>query len=529
MVKTQYGIKYAVHLITNHFGNLVAKVCECLLRKGPLTLHNIVRYTELTQMQVKNSLLVLIQHNCVQAFRLADTGGSQSAPKQITQYIALFDNILHRMRFSKFLAIISQEFDTLCVGIVEGLLQHGRLTLRQIVERANSSQKEGNSVGMGAVQENLRKLVMARYVEHCPTAEPFLESPTEDDAPARKRGAKSSKMVIEPETLEQRVMEAARPMEAKRFSLEMDTELNEDGEKDQNKSPDKHVGDKRKRDASDPNVDSDTTEDQVVLWHANFEEFIRRLRHKACIENVRARMDDGAAIVLSAMLEASKTEEKKVRTASSVPLSVNSIYEEVIKSEKGRNMTFDHVRSALVQLSSPPPFVTVIDESYSIDFKHIIEVAQSEEVESIVLKRFGRDAYRMFRLLSKAGRLLETDKISDKIFVEKKETTKILYKLWQDDYLLMEKLVVGTATFLLWKVNKHVLWEHVLDEMFHAALNLSLRVAYELEQQKEIVNLPTDRREGPMKEKYEKLKKMRVLMESSQMKLDDAIMLFHDF
>lgn len=45
----------------------------------------------------------------------------------------------------------------------------------------------------------------------------------------------------------------------------------------------------------------------------------------------------------------------------------------------------------------------------------------------------------------------------------------------------------------------------------------------------QIVNLPTDRREGPMKEKYEKLKKMRVLMESSQMKLDDAIMLFHDF
>lgn len=53
----------------------------------------------------------------------------------------------------------------------------------------------GNSVGMGAVQENLRKLVMARYVEHCPTAEPFLESPTEDDAPARKRGAKSSKVI----------------------------------------------------------------------------------------------------------------------------------------------------------------------------------------------------------------------------------------------------------------------------------------------------------------------------------------------
>ncbi|KAJ9164181.1 hypothetical protein P3X46_023787 [Hevea brasiliensis] len=529
MVKTQHGIRYAVHLITSHFGNLVAKVCECLLRKGPLPLHTIVRYTELSQMQVKNSLLVLIQHNCVQAYRIDETGGSQSAPKQSTQYLALFDNILHRVRFSKFLAIISQEFDKLCVDIVEGLLQHGRLTLKQIVERANSSHKEGNSIGVDAVQENLHKLVMAHYVEHCPASEPFLASPTEEDAPARKRGAKSAKIVIESEAIEQRVLAAAVPMEARRFSLVMDSELNDDGEKDQNKSPDKHVGDKRKLVASEPDIDSEAAENQVVLWRANFEEFIRRLRHKDCIENVRARLDDGAAIVLSAMLEASKTEEKKVKTASSVPLSVNSIYEEVIKSEKGRNMTFDHVRAALVQLSSPPPFVTVADESYSIDFKHIIEAAQSEEVESIVLKRYGRDAYRIFRLLSKASRLLETDKISDTIFVEKKETTKILYKLWQDDYLLMEKLVVGTATFLLWKVNKLVLWEHVLDELFHAALNLSLRVAYELEQQKEIVNLPIDRREGPMKDKYEKLKKMRILMESSQMKLDDAIMLFHDF
>lgn len=31
-----------------------------------------------------------------------------------------------------------------CVDIVEGLVQHGRLTLKQIVERANSSHKEDN-------------------------------------------------------------------------------------------------------------------------------------------------------------------------------------------------------------------------------------------------------------------------------------------------------------------------------------------------------------------------------------------------
>lgn len=33
------------------------------------------------------------------------------------------------------------------------------------------------------------------------------------------------------------------------------------------------------------------------------------------------------------------------------------------------------------------------------------------QVESVVLKRFGRDAYRIYRLLTKAGCLLETDKV----------------------------------------------------------------------------------------------------------------------
>ncbi|XP_050225925.1 uncharacterized protein LOC126675339 [Mercurialis annua] len=523
MVKTPYGIKYANHIITNHFGDQVAKVCECLLLKGPLTIQSIMQFTQLNHKQVKNTLLVLVQHNCAQAFRYGDD------PKLIPHYIAVFDNILHRVRFSKFLAIVSQDLDKLCVDIVEGLLQHGRLNVKQIVDRVNSSQREGNSVGVDALQESLRKLIIARFIEHCPAPEPILAPPTEEEVRAKKRSAKSAKIAVESATLEQSVIAAAVPMDAKRFSVDLEAELNVNGEKDHNKFPEKHAGEKRKLEASEPNIDGEAAENDIVVWRANFEEFIHRLRHKACVENVRARLDDGAAIVLSAMLDASRPEEKKVKTASSVPLSLNSIYEEVIQSEKGRNMTFDHVRAALIQLNSPPPFINEADDLFNIDFKHIIEVAQSDEVESIVLKRYGKDAYKMFRLLSKAGRLLETDKISDTVFAEKKETTKILYKMWQDDYLLMEKLVAGTATFLLWKINKHTLWEHVLDEMFHACLNLSIRVAHELEQQKEILNLPPEKRVGPSKDKYEKLKKMRFLMESSQLKIDDAIMLFHDF
>ncbi|XP_059451739.1 DNA-directed RNA polymerase III subunit rpc3-like [Corylus avellana] len=256
-----------------------------------------------------------------------------------------------------------------------------------------------------------------------------------------------------------------------------------------------------------------------------------RLRHKACIENVRTRLDDGSSIVLRAMLEAVRSLEKRVKTEKSVPLSLNTIFEEVMKSEEGRGMTLDRVRASLVQLGCSSS-ARGTDESYSIDLKKIVELAQNDEVESIVLKRYGRNAYKMFRLLSKTGCLVETEKISDTTFVEKKEAPKMLFKLWSDGYLHMEKITVAAARqsqFLLWKVNKPSLQEHVLDEMFHAALNLSKRVAYEREKEKELLNLPADKQVMSREERHKRRRNVAFVLESSLRELDDAVMLFHDF
>ncbi|KAM4069035.1 hypothetical protein ACB094_12G058600 [Castanea mollissima] len=472
---TPYGIKLAVHLITNHFGTLVAKVCDNLLRRGPLTLQQVIRYTELTPQQVKNSLLILIQHNCVQAFTLESQGGFGDGPKANTQYLALFSNILHRMRFPKFLEIVSRELDQECKELLEGLLQNGRLTLVQMVERAKSKRKDGCREDV--VREGLTKLLAAHFVECCPAPEPLVPEQVKVETTSKKRGTKSAKINEESETIEQRVLAAAGPMEAQRFSMITNTEFDVNGETSTDDSPSLIVGEKRKRDSLELDRESTAEEGEVVLWRANFEEFLRCLRHMACIENVRASLDDGAVKVLKAKLDATRGLEKKVKTEKS-------------------------------------------------DLKKIIESAQNDEVESIVLKRYGRDAYRIFRLLSKNGRLVETDKISDTTFVEKKDAPKILYKMWKDEYLHMEKLVLApNRNILLWKVNKRPLWEHVLDEMFHAALNLSLRAAYEWDKEKEVIN-PL---EAMTKEERQKQKNIRILLDSSLLKLDDAIMLFHNF
>ncbi|KAJ6876297.1 hypothetical protein NC652_035614 [Populus alba x Populus x berolinensis] len=280
---------------------ITLKVCDCLLKKGPLPLREIVRYTELSETLVRNCLLVLIQHNCLQPFLLEEEGGFGEVNKVSSLYMVLFDNVLHRVRFSKFMAIVSQEFDKLCVDLIETLLQHGRLS----------------SGGMEALQENMHNLVMARYVERCPITEPFLALPSEEEAaPVRRRGAKSAKAFLEPETLEQRVLVAAVPPEGLRFSFELNPEIGADREKVENNSS-SNIGDKRKLDALESDIDGGVADKQVVLWRVNFEEFIRRLRHKICIETVRTRLDDEAATVFTAMLDASRSEEKKIKTASS--------------------------------------------------------------------------------------------------------------------------------------------------------------------------------------------------------------------
>ncbi|KAG8381316.1 hypothetical protein BUALT_Bualt06G0109700 [Buddleja alternifolia] len=524
-----HGIQLAAHIISSFYGDLCSKVCDCLLRRGTLTLAQIIRFTELTRENVINCLRVLIHQNCVQAFAIQQEGAFGEAPRIVTQYMALFDSMIHKLRAPKFMQIVSDELGKDCLGIFQGLLQHGRLSINQIIDR--HEQTAGGASDVHVARESFNRLLCARFVERCPAPEPFLAPPAEEETPAKKRGAKS-KIAEERQTTEQRALAAAAPMESMRFLMDMDDLSVEKGEESRNNAKSAALGEKRKQDVlkSDENI-LDPNKKKEVLWRVNFEELVHHMRHKACISYVETRRSKEAGIVLSAMLELNGRSETRQKAEKSAYLSINAIYDEVIKKEGGLGMDFERISVSLEQLECQTLSVG-LDETYSIDIKRIIEMAQSEEVESVIWTRYGKEAYRIFRLLSKAGRLLESDKISDTTFVEKKDAIKILYRLWKDDYLHMEKVFASGAKqslFLLWRVNKQPLVEQVLDEMYHAALNLRLRIAHEQDQGKEVRQLPREKLVGDLEKRYKRLGKVRVILESSLMNLDDAIMLFHDF
>ncbi|KAG4980829.1 hypothetical protein JHK82_034079 [Glycine max] len=111
----------------------------------------LVRYTDLTKDQVRNSLLVLVQHNCAQALVSAPQDDDDDADRLRvrTQYLVLFDNIIHRLRFPKFLEIVLRKLDEEFVKLLVGLLQDGRLTLKQMVDR--ESQGKGKCFMMHVI------------------------------------------------------------------------------------------------------------------------------------------------------------------------------------------------------------------------------------------------------------------------------------------------------------------------------------------------------------------------------------------
>ncbi|XP_074578616.1 uncharacterized protein LOC141835088 isoform X2 [Curcuma longa] len=507
---SQDGINLAVCVITAHFGDLVSKVCGCLLRRGSLSLQDIVRSTEFSSSQVKNCLLVLIQHNCVQAF-CVPRGGAGGATKTVTQYMALFDNILHRMRFSKFLAIVKGDLGGQCETLLQGLLRYGRLTFDQLMVRATSTQSEGSSCNVDALRKNFGKLVHGHYVERCPRPEPFI-APSEEAAPARKRSSKFREEIL---TLEQQAVIAASLTDAERFSeipnTGTDTSVTED-------KLDVTVGDKRKFEAAELDEDIEATISETeVLWRANFQKFVFCLKKKVCVEKVRSRNGLDAGVVLEAIIESSEQECDSIRA------SMDSILEKVRGKPDGISMTLELVRGILEQLdcSSHTEDCNVY---YTIELQRIIESCRNVEVESLILARYGKDAFRIFGLLIGKGSPVETDQISDFTLVDKKVTQQVLYNLWKDDYLSMQKVTLeGTGQrkdSFLWKLKKNSAWHLVLNHLYHAALNLNQKITHIVEQEYEVLL---------SEEKLKQLKKSRMILELSLLKLDDAIMIFHDF
>ncbi|KAL2652424.1 hypothetical protein R1flu_020552 [Riccia fluitans] len=556
----QHKLKLACDLIRAHFGELVEKVCRCLVYKGPLVLPEIARYTEMNPTQLKNSILVLVQHNCIQGYKLFQEAAGPNAPKVFTSYLGLTDNILHRTRFPKFLSIVRDELGGEAEALLEGLLEHGRLTLEQVIQRAAARAGKAEAEVELPLKQTFAALVRSHYIERCPTPEPTvapkaMEPPKKiPRGPSSKGRAAKIAAIKNAESEYDRIVSAAAALDTERFRVP--SSLEEVGETgmengDVTMADPVASGQKRKRDALA--MDAKTmavVDEKEVLWRANYEELVRKLRHQACVEQVKSRIDAAAGTVLGAMLEMTRNSETVAKPEVSAPLSMAAIMQAVTMTPEGRTMTMERIRGALHQMAQETiGFITRSGEggsSYTINMNKIIELARRNEVEAIVLQRYGRESCRIFRLLMMKGQM-EQKQVAGMAMVQLKDARELLYRLLKEQYVCVQEVAKSAEhsaqkSIYLWNINWHVIKLLVLDDMYHAAANLQQRLTHELEQEQEVLELLKQIQAAKasgvdthvtltqrQQEQVKRIRRVASILEASLLKLDSAILLFHDF
>ncbi|EFJ13334.1 hypothetical protein SELMODRAFT_424745 [Selaginella moellendorffii] len=514
-----YAGKLACFLIKDQFGDLVHSVCECLISRGQLSLPEIGSFTLLARPQLASCLLVLIQHNCVQAFKVLDEDNLEAR----LRYTAIVDHIVLRACFPLFVELIREKTgNDQSEELALGLLQHGRLTLEQLIKRdAECSNSED---AQSQFMEAFTNLLQHKLVERCPRPEAVLgfSDNAGDGRPAKKARGSSKKrsLPLNFETQVRRVLAAAAPMEAERFRGPSRWIMDEDAA-----ASTPSTGEKRKHGAL---WDSSSMDEKEVLWRVNFEECVKLLRHKACACHVNFSFGSDAKTVVEAMLEATRKTETTVKAAFSDALTLNDIL--ILRSD----WTAPVVRNALKRMVEEGFINSVGDAGshYTVAMQKIVELARKTEVESIVSQRFGKPSSRILRLLSKKGGS-EQKAISEKCLIPDKEAWQLLYQLMKERYIELQEVPKSAGdraparTFYLWHVDFSKLSSVVLEDMYHAAYNLHRQIEHRLEHEKELLIIPTTGSlSNEQQQKLDRLQSIVKILEVSIFKLMNTIMLY---
>ncbi|OAE35426.1 hypothetical protein AXG93_2587s1410 [Marchantia polymorpha subsp. ruderalis] len=504
--------------------------------------------------QLRNCLLVLVQHNCVQGFKIFQEAVGPNPPKVLTSYLGLTDNILHRMRFPKFLSIVRDELGEEAEALLEGLLEHGRLTLEQVVQRAAARAGKAESEVELPLKQTFAALVRSHYIERCPASEPTvapkaIEPPKKVPRGPNSKGRAAKVAAIKNlESDYDRIVSVAAALDTERFRMPSSLEeVGETGGGDVSMTDPVVPGQKRKRDALA--MDAKTmaiVDEKEVLWRANYEELIRKLRHQACVAQVKTRIDAAAGSVLAAMLEMTRSSETTSKPQVSAPLSMTVIMQAVTMTPEGRTMTMERIRGALHQMAQETVgFITRTGEggsSYIISGGHRVTEIWTGKLSNIqALDDEGADG-------TKTGQLnVVLMTIAGMAMVQLKDARELLYRLLKEQYVVVQE-VAKTAehsaqkSIYLWNINWDVVKLLVLDDMYHAAGNLQQRLSHELEQEQEVLELLKQIQAAKaagaethvtltqrQHEQVKRIRRVASILEASLLKLDNAILLFYDF
>ncbi|NXY38090.1 RPC3 polymerase, partial [Pomatorhinus ruficollis] len=468
---TQAELRLCSLLLQEHFGDIVEKVGNSLLRTGPRPLRLLVGDTGLLPDQVKKALCVLIQHNLVRY---------EVQPRGSVEYEARSERILRILRYPRYIYTAKTLYGDPGELLVEELLLHGHLPMScavaRVADRLTETMEDGKTMDYTEVSSTFVRLADTHFIQRCPIVSEIPQSTNAPPPPAPALAIDEKDMYVVP-----------------RLSLvgkgKRRHSCNEEEEGEHKAKRQKQEGGR-----------SETPPDDGIYWQVNLERFHQHFRDQALVSAVASRMDQTSSEVVRTMLRMSE-----VTTASGAshtqPLSSNEIFRSLPAGYNIGKQVLDQYLALLAD--DPLEFVGKSGDSgggtytvkvtwgpgaswaLPIPFPH-------PSLILLLLHRFGSRCARIFRLLLRKKHL-EQKQVEDFAMIPAKEAKDMLYRMLSENLVSLQEIPktpdhAPSRTFYLYTVNVMAAARMLLHRCYKSVANLMERRQHEMQENKRLLD-----------------------------------------
>ncbi|NWT76587.1 RPC3 polymerase, partial [Prunella himalayana] len=528
---TQAELRLCSLLLQEHFGEIVEKVGNSLLRTGPRPLRLLVGDTGLLPDQVKKALCVLIQHNLVRY---------EAQPRGFVEYEARSERILRILRYPRYIYTAKTLYGDPGELLVEELLLHGHLPMScavaRVADRLTETMEDGKTMDYTEVSSTFVRLADTHFIQRCPTAPENPQSTKGPQAPAPALAIAEKDMYLVPQ------LNLVGKGKRRRSCDE-----EEEGE---------HKAKRKKQEGGS----SETPPDDGIYWQVNQERFHQHFRDQALVSAVASRMDQTSSEVVRTMLRMSE-----VTTASGAshtqPLSSNEIFRSL---PAGYNIG-KQVLDQYLALLADDPLEFVGKSGDSGGGTYTVSILSSwappspfphPSLITLLLHRFGSRCARIFRLLLRKKHL-EQKQVEDFAMIPAKEAKDMLYRMLSENLVSLQEIPktpdhAPSRTFYLYTVNVMAAARMLLHRCYKSVANLMERRQHEMRENKRLLE-KSQRVEailasmqatgaeaaqlheveemitGPERQQLENLKRNVNKMDASENQVDETIFVLESF
>ncbi|KAF9978351.1 RNA polymerase III subunit C82 [Actinomortierella ambigua] len=541
-------------IVREHFGPIVEKVANALLRKGRLPVGQISAATKLTPAQVRESLVVMIQHN------IAVYAENQERARIVTYYDVNRIAILYRAQIPKMLFYTQEWFEKDGALVAQSVMAHGKVTMKDCIKDIMATRSTG-ATNNDKRSQSLTAAFTRMVKERCLVAVRPSDSVSQVDRDMEEEKRETSKSVMPVTATELAKIRKTMAMnkEAERDAsniIGLKRKLNAVNEHDD--WDDFDNGDKRRKTGGVTILEE--VEDDVY-FRINFERFIIRWRNIKIAELMEGRLNSTAKAIMSTLLTLAESKmlvcsEESSKAVSSVQI-LNNLPQDVNladtlafePAELGPNGTKPSPTECLEKymdvLEEDLLKITKKDQGrsgqYVVNLKQAAKVMKHRVIEGMVSSRFGTHYVRIMNMLLEKGKS-EEKQISKWAMMPVKDVREKLTTLYTFGVLNMQEVPKSadrapSRTFYLWEVLPDRACEALVEKLIHTMANLRQRRF--VERSKRHILLEKCERTDVQandsllslsdKRELEVLNNMLEMLEVQELRIADMVMTLRDF